>query len=166
MSECRRSLPPPKPRLDRLRSSFELPTHRTLQRGLIPPAGGQAPRAPPVNARPLCSARHSRTCDRPSCERLHVAHAVLWLQSCGGKDGRGGDPNAMASSCDPAREEPMSSAGASLDAHSDTSASSFDQEQIALVLSKSTDISPLALTVKCAWKSSNTLEPSDPRATT
>jgi hypothetical protein len=46
------------------------------------------------------------------------------------------------------------------------SASSLDQVQTILVVSKSTDISPLAFTVKCAWKSNTTLDPSDPRATT
>ena len=45
-------------------------------------------------------------------------------------------------------------------------ASTLGQVQTILVVSKSTDISPLAFTVKCAWKSNNTLEPSDPRATT
>ncbi len=45
-------------------------------------------------------------------------------------------------------------------------ASILGQVQTILVVSKSADISPLAFTVKCAWKSNNTLDPSDPRATT
>jgi hypothetical protein len=44
--------------------------------------------------------------------------------------------------------------------------SSLDQVQTILVVSKSPDMLPLAFTVKCACKSKNTLEPSDPRATT
>ncbi len=45
-------------------------------------------------------------------------------------------------------------------------ASTLGQVQTILVVSKSADISPLAFTVKCAWKSNNTLDSSDPRATT
>lgn len=44
-------------------------------------------------------------------------------------------------------------------------ASALDQVQTILNLSKATDTSPLAFTVKCAWKLASTLDPSDPRAT-
>jgi hypothetical protein len=41
-----------------------------------------------------------------------------------------------------------------------------NQVQTILVVLNSTLVSPLAFTVKCAWKSKNALDPSDPRATT
>ena len=44
-------------------------------------------------------------------------------------------------------------------------ASALDQVQTILNLSKATDTSPLAFTVKCAWKLESTLYSSDPRAT-
>jgi hypothetical protein len=60
---------------------------------------------------------HPRFADRPA-----VAPDPFLSSSLGAPlRGPGGDPSAMASSCNPAREEPMPSGRAALDPHSDTS---------------------------------------------